>query len=75
MVARARKHPAEACVKLANFLENKPEFKGHDFVWTSGILQRREAPLRERFIPRMYELCGTTVAFSCLLTLYDNHPD
>ena len=68
MVARARKHPAEACVKLANFLENKPEFEGHDFFWASGVLQRREARLRELFISRMYELCGTIVAFSCLFT-------
>ena len=68
MVARTRMHHAEAPFELANFLENKPEFEGHDFVWASGVLQRREAPLREQFISRMYELCGTTMAFSCLFT-------
>ena len=68
MVARTRKRHAEAPFELTNFLENKPEFEGHDFVWASGVLQRREAPLRELFISRMYELCDTTVAFSCLFT-------
>tara|TARA_Y100001934_G_C12194985_1_gene698328 strand:+ start:528 stop:734 length:207 start_codon:yes stop_codon:yes gene_type:complete len=66
MVTWACKRHAEAYFELTNFRENKPEFEVHNSVWTSGVLQRREAPLRERFISRMYELGGTAAVFSCL---------
>ncbi len=75
MVARARKRHPEARFEVADFLEDKPEFEGRDFVLASGVLQHCDPALRERFISRMYELCGTAAAFNCFSTWYDNHPE